>query len=534
MTMSAPGRATMGAGSAGGALANSNGLADTAATSATAVDASTSNSVDAADLARTAAATLDAALAGQTARARAGSSNIGARNATDADADTADLARTAAATDAATLDAALANQNALADAADATAAEMPDAAPAPRVSARALLRATGGPRYAVALLVDSFGNGMLRPFLLLYGIAVLRLSAPAAGAAMTVGIIAGLCGNPAAGRWLDRGARSTVVAASMLVRVLGTVLLLAAPARDVALFTAAALFLGVGNQTMPTAHSALIATIASGRERDAAAAAARSVRNAGMGLGALAATACVAGGPAVMRWLAAGTGVSFLIAAALAWSVRIRARSEAVAGGPTAQGKSVPGMRRLLPANVIYVFCLNVPEIALPLIVVKMLHASPAWAAGIFVTNTALVVAFQVPVTVWLARWPRSVALAASGVVISVSYVGFWLVSVLGHGLAAPAVAAVSVLCTFGEIMYAGSVSPLLMAITPAPVLGRALGRFQLSTGVGLAVSPAVITALAAHGQAALWLSLTVATLLAAWSVRRLSDGENAENAENE
>ena len=398
--------------------------------------------------------------------------------------------------------------------------------PEPRVSARSLLRATGGPRYAVALLVDSFGSGMLRPFLLLYGIAVLHLSAPVAGTAMTVGIIAGLCATPAAGRWLDSGARSTVVAASMLIRVLGTVLLLTAPAGNVALFTAAALFLGIGNQTMPTAHSALIATIATGRERDAASAAARSVRNAGMGLGALAATACLAGGPSAMRWLAAATGASYLVSAFLAWSVRIRARSVSAAAGTSKRAETVPGFPRLLAANVIYVFCLNVPEIALPLIVVKMLHASPAWAAAIFVTNTALVVAFQVPVTVWLARWPRSVALAASGAVISGSYVGFWLASGLGHGIAAPAVAAVSVLCTFGEIMYAGSVGPLLMAITPAPVLGRTLGRFQLSTGVGLAVSPTIITVLAAQGSAALWLSLTVATLVAAWAVRRLSEGE--------
>jgi hypothetical protein len=148
------------------------------------------------------------------------------------------------------------------------------------------------------------------------------------------------------------------------------------------------------------------------------------------------------------------------------------------------------------------------------------------WAAGIFVANTALVVALQVPVTAWMARWPRSVALAAAGAVISASYIGFLLASCLGPAMAAPAVAAVSVLCTFGEIMYAGSAGPLLMAITPAPVLGRALSRFQLSNGVGLAVSPTVITVLAAHGSAALWLTLTAATLVAAWSVRRLSDGE--------
>ena len=42
---------------------------------------------------------------------------------------------------------------------------------------RALIRAVGGPRYVVALAVDSIGAGLLRPFLLLYGIDVLHLAA---------------------------------------------------------------------------------------------------------------------------------------------------------------------------------------------------------------------------------------------------------------------------------------------------------------------------------------------------------------------
>ena len=65
-----------------------------------------------------------------------------------------------------------------------------------------------------------------------------------------------------------------------------------------------------------------------------------------------------------------------------------------------------------------------------------------------------------------------------------------------------------SVLCTLGEIIYAGSSTALVAATAPDQVLGRALARFQLSTGIGLADSPAIITALAAHGPAALWASL--------------------------
>jgi MFS family permease len=390
-----------------------------------------------------------------------------------------------------------------------------------KIQPRALVRASGGPRYAVALAVDALGTGMLRPFLLLYGVTVLRLSAPVTGIAMTVGAVAGLVCMPAVGRWLDRGARSTVVAASMLVRVLGVALLLAAPAGHVWLFATAALFLGIGNQAWPAAHAALVATVAHGRERDAALAAGRALRNAGLGVGALLATACLTGGTTALQALAAFTGLAYLAAAALAWSVHLHAHPAAAAArddGPA------PRMRALLAANVIYVFCLNVPEIALPLVLVTQLHASPVWSAAIFVANTVLVVTLQVPVTVLLSRFPRRSVLALAGVVIAASYLGFLAATSLGHGWSAPAVATVSVVCTIGEIIYAGSATALVAALAPAHVLGRALARFQLSTGFGLAVSPAVITTLASHGQAALWGSLAAATLVSASAVATEKD----------
>ncbi|MGW6862143.1 MFS transporter [Streptomyces xanthophaeus] len=389
-----------------------------------------------------------------------------------------------------------------------------------KIRPRALVRASGGPRYAVALAVDALGTGLLRPFLLLYGVLVLKLSAPAAGIAMTAGIVVGLACMPAVGRWLDRGARSTVVAASMLVRVLGVALLLATPTGHVWLFTAAALFLGTGNQAWPAAHAALVATVAHGRERDTALAAGRALRNAGMGVGALLATACLAGGATALQALAAVTGLAYLTAAALAWSVRLRAQpAGAPAEGGDGNGGDVPRMRSLLAANVLYAFCLNVPEIALPLVLVTQLHASPVWSAAIFVANTVLVVTLQVPVTLLMARFPRRTVLALAGVLLSVSYLGFLVATSLGDGWGAPAVALVSVICTLGEIVYAGSATALVTVLAPARVLGRTLARFELSTGFGLAVSPAVITALAPHGPTALWGSLAAATLLSASAV---------------
>jgi len=392
-----------------------------------------------------------------------------------------------------------------------------------RIQPRALVRASGGPRYAVALAVDALGTGLLRPFLLLYGVTVLRLSASVTGVAMTAGIVVGLVCMPAVGRWLDRGARSTVVAASMLVRVLGVALLLAAPAGHVWLFATAALFLGIGNQAWPAAHAALVATVAHGRQRDAALAGGRALRNAGLGVGALLATACLTGGTTALQALAAVTGLAYLAAAALAWSVHLRTHAAATPAKDS-DGGPAPRMRALLAANVIYVFCLNVPEVALPLVLVTQLHASPVWPAAIFVANTVLVVTLQVPVTVLMSRFSRRTMLALAGVVLAASYLGFLAATSLGHGWVAPAVATVSVVCTIGEIIYAGSATALVTALAPAPVLGRALARFQLSTGFGLAVSPAAITALASHGPAALWGSLATATLLSASTVATEKD----------
>lgn len=393
-----------------------------------------------------------------------------------------------------------------------------------RIQPRSLARASGGPRYAVALAVDALGTGLLRPFLLLYGVTVLRLSAPVTGVTMTVGIVAGLACMPAVGRWLDQGARSTVVAAAMLVRVLGVALLLAAPAGHVWLFAAAALFLGIGNQAWPAAHAALVATVAHGRERDTALAAARALRNGALGVGALLATACLAGGTTALRALAVVTALAYLAAATLAWSVHVHAHPAKATSARDRDDEPAPRMRALLAANVIYVFCLNVPEIAIPLVLVTQFHASPMWPAAVFVANTVLVVTLQVPVTVLMSRFSRRTVLALSGVILAASYLGFLAATSLGHAWGTPVIAAVSVVCTIGEIIYAGSATALVTALAPAHVLGRALARFQLSTGFGLAISPAIITALASHGSAALWGTLAAATLLSAAAVTAEKD----------
>ncbi|MFD8315953.1 MFS transporter [Kitasatospora purpeofusca] len=411
-------------------------------------------------------------------------------------------------------------------------AERPRSGPAALLG---LLTAAGGPRYAAALLVDALGTGLLRPFLLLYGIGVLALDAGTAGLAMSAGMVAGLLVLPLTGRWIDLGARSLPAAATLLVRAAGSVTLLLAD--GVAGFTAAAVLLGVGSQSWPATHAAVVSTLTEGRTRDAALAAGRTLRNAGLGAGALLATLAVAGGTGTLQLLAGVTAAACLLAAGLVHSLRVSApaaeapspepsaATAAPTTGPAPAPTTDPALRRitlLSVANLPFAFTFDVLEVALPALLVLHLHASAAWSSGIFVGNTVLVIALQLAVVLRLGERSRHTVLATGGIALTLSYLGFWAAGGLGGTAAAGAVAAVSVLYTFGEILYSGSGTALVAATAPPHLLGRALARWELSMGVGRALAPAALTALLAVGPGVLWPVLAGATLLSSVAVARL------------
>ncbi|MFE4975151.1 MFS transporter [Kitasatospora sp. NPDC056651] len=386
-----------------------------------------------------------------------------------------------------------------------------------------LLTAAGGPRYAVALVVDAVGGGLLRPFLLLYGVGVLHLGAGAAGLALSAGMVAGLVAVPLTGRWIDRGARTLPAAVTLVLRAVGALVLLLTD--GLSGFTAAAVLFGVGSQSWPTTHAAVVSTLTEGRLRDAALAAGRSLRNAGMGVGALLATLAVSGGAGAIRLLAGVTCAAWLVAAVLVGSLRVRAPRQERQEHPADPRERSEPLRRitlLSLANAPYAFCFDVLEVALPALLVLRLHASPAWSSGIFVGNTVLVIALQLALVLRLADRSRRAVLAASGAVLAVSYLAFWAVGSLGGLPGTAGIAVVSVLYTLGEILYTGSGTALVASVAPPHLLGRALARWEVSSGVGRAAAPAVLTALLAAGPGALWLPLAAATALGALAVLRL------------
>jgi hypothetical protein len=374
-----------------------------------------------------------------------------------------------------------------------------------------------------ALAVDSVGDGMLRPFLLLYGVTALRMSLQAAGLALTAGFIAGLLVLPFAGRWLDRGARRGLASVALLVRTAGLVVMLIGSGSQA--FTVAAVLLGIGSQTFPPAHAAVVASLAEGRDRDAALAFARALRNGGMGLGALGASIAVSQGVSVMRSLAAGAAVMYLVAAATVASMPVATVSAEPSPPPPNPPKggdaTPPGMLTLLAANLPFALCFEVLEVALPAVLVTQLHVSPVWAAALFVGNTTMVVLTQLMVVQRLARFQRRAAFAASGALLALSYLGFLGASNISGTTGAALICLFAVVFTAGEIVYTGAGVALVTAAAEPGRLGRELARWQLSTGLSRAAAPLLLTSLLTIGATVLWAPLAAATAFGAWVVYR-------------
>ncbi|MEZ0110311.1 MFS family permease [Catenulispora sp. EB89] len=404
-----------------------------------------------------------------------------------------------------------------------------EAAPAPpsKLSTVRLLRGLGGGRYAFAAAVSALGAGLIRPFLLLYAVTISHLSPSQAGLALSGGFVAGLLLVPVAGRWVDAGARRTVVVTTIGLRVAGLILLLVVPGP--AGFIGACLLQGIGNQTGPIAQGAVVSSLAVGYERDAVLAALRSLGNAGLGAGALLATVALGSGAVGMRWLALATATGYLISGVLISTVRLPDEQPGQAGRPQARraGKlrqpiapaDRPVMRRLTImnlANLPFALCFDILEVALPVVIVTQLAASPAWSSGIFVANTVMVILIQLPVVVWMSRRPRRHVFGIAGGVLAASYLGF-LAAGAAHGAAgATAIAAVSVLYTLGEVLYTGVGTPLVIDAAPSHLRGTALARWQLSLGLGRAIAPLAITFALSVSSTALWLPLAITTLIGA------------------
>lgn len=369
------------------------------------------------------------------------------------------------------------------------------------------------PRTIHVLCLGTFVNRagtFLVPFLALYLTSSLGFGSIFATQAMGVYGLGGILAALTGGALADRIGRRTV----MLMSLLGASSVLLVFGRltsPVAILAAVLAFAFLGEMYRPAA-SAMIADLTTPAQRPTAFGLMYLTVNLGM------VVSPVVGGfiaQRSFRWLFLGdAGTSALYAILLFFAVRetLPARGAAAgAAGGAAPAPHVPlgaVARRILGHSAFLLFCLATflvsmaymqSHTTLPLYL-KGLGFGPRDYGFISAVNAGMIVAFQLPFTNFIRRWPREGLLVASGVITAI---GFGLT---GLAVTLWPLAATVAVWTVGEMIQSPYLAAVVADLAPKEMRGSYMGMLTLSFAGALMVgSPLGGWVLERFGARPLW-----------------------------
>lgn len=355
----------------------------------------------------------------------------------------------------------------------------------PRLSPRMWVLLSGS-------LANSFGNGVVFPYLLIYLHNVRGLPLGTAGLVLAVSSVAALAAGPAAGTLVDAVGPRAVLAVSMVLAAVGFGGF--AFVHGVGTALAAAVLAGLSNGAFWPSHATMVAALTERESRHNAYAMQRVLNNLGIGLGG------VVGGliattahPFTYQLLFAIDAVTFGAYLVALWFV-----GSAPAAARTAE-RVRGGYRYVLRHRTFLAYLLvNASLVALGFALLGDIF--PAFAknsAGVsergiglcFLANTLVVGLAQLPVAKWLEGRRRMAAYAVEGTIWAIAWLlvfagGWWLD---GPGAGVVFAVALSVFGV-GECFH-GTVQNALIADLARPDL---LGRYLALNGFGFQLGGAV------------------------------------------
>ncbi|WP_055588843.1 MFS transporter [Streptacidiphilus griseoplanus] len=375
-------------------------------------------------------------------------------------------------------------------------------------------------RLIAASLAASIGDGIYVPLTMLFVHSLTGLSLTSIGAGLTAAGLCALAFMPLAGALIDRFSGRRVLICVLILRAAGFA---AYPAvHSYPAFLATALVVAVGMWASSPSQQALIGDLTQGAERERLLAWDRSLRNAGMGLGSLAAAGMLAwNGSAGFRAAAMVLAAVFAVAATLVSRIPVAHRRT---GRQTDAARS--GYRQVLAdrpyllittANFLIAFGYTAQAIALPVYLTRDVGIPDALAGAVFAVNTALVATLGVPVSRLTLRARRTRAAALGATVFALSFAAFAALPRLFSGPGAlTAVLAVAVLYTAGELVHSAPAQGLSVQAAPDHLRGRYLATYQLSWSLCRTVAPVLLGFLLDAGPWRLWTVLAVIVLAGA------------------
>jgi predicted MFS family arabinose efflux permease len=371
----------------------------------------------------------------------------------------------------------------------------------------------------VTTLVNRAGM-MALPFLVLYLTRYLHISASVAGLAISAYGVGGLITAPIAGRLADRFGPYTVIRASLGLS--GIILLVFPLARSVSLiFLLTFLWAIVADAARPATMSALTGS-AKPEQRKAAIALNRLAINLGMSIG-----------PAVGGFLAQASfpllfvvdGVTSL-AATMVLSTLLWARHRSSDVPPDLHTDHAQRAAVFSTATVVWrdraaltLFAISLimnivfaqHQGAMPLYLVRDLHYRESFYGGLFVLNTLIIVAIEIPLNTWMAHWPARPAMGVATVLVAVGF------GTLGFAHAPLPIAITVVFWTFGEMIFFPTSTAFVAHLAPRGRTGEYMGAFASTFSLALIVGPWLgAVMLDRVGASVTWATMFVVGLFAA------------------
>jgi MFS family permease len=378
--------------------------------------------------------------------------------------------------------------------------------------------------FIIAMFIDAFGSGLFVPFSLLYFHVVAGLPFLVVGFVLSVASILSLPITIVTGFLVDQlGTRRILVISQLLLAAgfLGYLLVRTAPA----LF-ALALLATSGDRMFWVAQPTMIAEIAGSNEQDRWYGLVGSVRMAGLSIGGLLAGFVVSLGSVLgYQVLAGADALSFLVVVAL-FLPHLRKQTNR-----DIKRLSFSGYRAILEdrpflglvmCNIAFIFCIFMLTTAFPVYVIVALRA-PAWIVGIgLALNTVLMAGGQTLTVRLLEPYRRTSVLVVAGLVWSCSCGLMALALVIPQPLLFPYLIAVVGIYTCAELIHGPTANALAAQAGPATLRGRYVATYQLSWGIGIALTPVLFTSLFARGPVLPWVLLAGLTIVAALAIHQL------------
>ena len=358
-------------------------------------------------------------------------------------------------------------------------------------------------------LVNSYGNGFVLPFLLIYLYNVRGIGYAVAGLILATHAVVSIVAGPIFGSQIDRFGGKRMLAVSLAVLTVGyaAYVLVHEPWQGFLV----AVISGIGVGGFWPAQSTLIAGLTPHEQRPSAFAMQRVVMNLGFGLGALTAGfIAVADSPETFTALFLVDAASFAVYGAVMLALvpePARTGHESRGSGSYRDVLSHRPFVAVVALNALFIFAGYSGFDVLPAYAKNEAGLSETSIGLLFAVNTAVIILAQLPIAGLSRGRRRMPTLALFGLL----WAGAWLLVPLagraGGQTAFLLLVVVMAVFAVGMCLHGAVAAPLVADLAQPHVLGRYMAMNALSWQVGFALGPALGGAGLAVSPTGVWLA---------------------------